>query len=297
MAGDKGTPDFLQAVETMGQMVSDFEQQSRVKLTPAEQQASDSDLLEMELNYRPRRSTALNPDRRLFKTNPPGYNVLMGLGAFSVLGGFTLSALLTLVVLGQGGPQQAAALAVGLGVGLWAGLALPSRLWRSIGAGPRSLLRIPGYLGSGFILVLTMVAFAAVVRLSVALVAAPKAPATPSATSTPSAPPAPARWSGNNWQILRSADKQPLRLTLAQARNRCKALGPGWRLPTRADNSLVRQSITHSDYQMLTFHLDEPSVLTGYYDFAPQGIGWCLHADLEESKELRNVLCLKDPVP
>lgn len=279
--------------------MAEFQEQSRVKLTPAELQASDSDLLEMELNYRPRRSTALNPDRRLFKTNPPGYNVLIGLGAFFALGGFTASALISLLLLGRGGPQQAAATAIGLGVALWAGLSLPTRVWRAMGAGPRSLLRVPGYLGPGCILVVAMLAFTAVVRVSAAMFAPkPALVANPASrpTAAPEAPPAPARWSGDNWQILRSPNQQPLRLTLAQARNRCKALGPDWRLPTRADNARIREVLTHADFQWLTFHLDEPSVMTGYYYFAARA-GWCLRGNLKEDKELRCVLCFKEASP
>ncbi len=62
---------------------------------------SDQAQLESELNYSPPQN-----DKRFFKTHPPGYNVMSGLGAFFGLIGFLLGLLGTVSMLGGGGISE-----------------------------------------------------------------------------------------------------------------------------------------------------------------------------------------------
>ena len=110
--------------------------------------ASDQQQLETELNYKP-----VQHDTRFFKTHPPGYNVMIGLGAFFGLVGFLLGSVVTVSVLGRGGVGEIAGCLVGLVVAFTLGWTLPRAFWRGIGPHGRAVLRVPGHLGAWAILV------------------------------------------------------------------------------------------------------------------------------------------------
>jgi hypothetical protein len=264
---------------------------------------SDDDQLERELNY-----MAPRHDRRFFKTNPSGYNLMIGMGAVFALGGFGLGGVLTLVLLGNG-PQGAPALVatlVGLVVALGMGLALPRKLWVAIGPTGRTLLRPLGYLGAFPVIVAALLGLSLLASgIRAVQSGVPVSKLFSGLRETLAEGPL----RGEDWQVLsrlQGRQEVPQSMTLAEARKACAALGKGWRLPLPEDADFVRQRVTGYRWARCQFHVEnDPSSKdkdrTGYLGQSKQG--WRVVMDSvpvlpmgevrHEEPVRRQVLCIR----
>lgn len=282
-------PTDLKNLESIGAVVRDFHEQSRVPLSAKEQKASDREELERELNYK-----APYRDRRFFKTRPPGYNVMVALGAFFALLGFLLGGISTLAVLGGGKLSEFLACIVGFVLAAILGYKLPRIIWRGIGPTGRGVLRVFGYLGAGPILIVCFLSAALLVNgLKATLGQLRSSDPTPMETSQEPPVVEVGPLSGADWQFLVDADKKPLTLTLAEAHTRCKALGEGWRLPRLQDQALINSKVTNPHWQSCAFHFDNGEDFHGFFDFSELTKAWGPHAVMDDLP--RQVLCLRAP--
>ncbi len=255
---------------------------------------SDSEQLERELNYKPPQR-----DTRFFKTHPPGYNVINGMGAFFGLSGFLLGLLATVTLLGRGGFAEVLGFIVGLIFAAIFGWKLPRAIWRGIGPSGRSVLRVFGYLGSGGTLIFCFLAAALLVgglkgvigstptaENAEMLMQTPAQTVTQTPTIVEEAP-----LSGADWQVLVGADGKPLKLTLAEARARCKAMGNDWRLPRLNDMAMVDSKVKNPAWTTCVLHFDSGKNLHGKLEFDKNLKTWRSTATKDDSP--RQVLLIR----
>ncbi len=264
---------------------------------------SDDDLLQRELNYR-----APVRDRRFFKTNPPGYNLLIGLGAVFALGGFVLGAGMTAVLFGTGGQGVPALMASGVGlvVALVLGLTLPPKVWVAIGPTGRSILRPIGYLGAWPVLVAALLGLSLVAGTIQAIQSGvPMSKLVSGVRADLSEGPV----RGDDWQVLsqlQDGKQVPLKMTLAEARTACAALGKEWRLPGSQDVDFIRERLQGYRWSRYQFHVEaDPNSKDGkrslHLDKSKNG--WRVVMDnvsvrpmgevSHEKPVVRSVLCLR----
>jgi hypothetical protein len=282
-------PRDTENFEIVGTVVREFHNKARVPLTEKENNASDRDLLERELNYK-----APYNDRRFFKTRPPGYNVMTGLGSFFALTGFLLGAVSTIALLGRGVITEFVGCVVGLSAAAILGYKLPKMIWRGIGPNLRGPLRLFGYLGSGPILILCVLAFALPFgAFKGVLGKLPSSEPTPAEISKGPAAVEVGPLSGPDWQVLVDAENKPLVVSLAEAHTLCQKLGEGWRLPRLNDQAFINSTVTNPTWQTCVFHFDNGEEFHGFFDFPESVNTWCPHATMEDLP--RQVLCLRKP--
>ncbi|MBS2035418.1 hypothetical protein JST97_10540 [bacterium] len=235
---------------------------------------NEDELLEKELNYRPPQR-----DTRLIKTHPPGYNVLSGISAFFLVGGFILGGLPVQLALGQNAGIPA--ILSGAVVGLLLAFTVPRKLWVGIGPTGRAMLRPFGCMGSFAIWMMCLVALAVVVNLgkffagggSVAGAVALR---------------------GDNWQVICNPDRlgDARNLTLAEARRACAALGPEWRLPKAEDLGFVQANLTGLMWRSARFRLDEDGPNQRFFEYNPRQSSWGI-VSTSSSDIPMQALCLK----
>ena len=205
---------------------------------------NDDEELERELNY-----VKPEDDRRFFKTNPPGYNVLIGLGAIFALIGFVIGGIFTSATLGKEGLSPFIAIGIGLASAAFLGLTIPPVLWRGIGPTGRMFFRPFGYLGAGPVLVIIVLGFSLMVAAGKMLTSG--IPLSQLATGGP--------LQGADWQVLSSPHKdkpEAKTMSLAEAKLKCSTLGKGWRLPTAADTDFVNERVKAYQWRRCRFFLD-----------------------------------------
>ena len=237
---------------------------------------NDDELLERELNYRPPQR-----DTRLLKTHPPGYNVLSGISAFFLVGGFILGGLPVQIALGANGGIPA--ILSGTVVGLLLAFTIPRKLWIGIGPSGRALLRPFGCMGSFAIWMMCLLALAVVVNLGKFFAGGG------SVTSAVAV-------RGDNWQVICNPEGvgHARDLTLAEARRACAALGPGWRLPEAEDLEFVKTNLTGLMWRSARFRLDEDGSDHRFFAYDKRQSNWQIVSTSSADMPMQ-ALCLRLP--
>ncbi len=242
--------------------------------------AVDAAELDREINYRqPYRDT------RFFKLNPPGHNVMVGMGAACALAGFAFGGGVAMAVFGTSGLGPPLGFITGSILALVLGLWLPETIWLGIGPGVRAVIRPIGYLGAWPFIVGPLLALGFLTGTVKVIIHGPPPARGHSAVS----------YQGDRWRIITDVYRgreKPVTMTIREARVACAAIGGGWRLPTAADASRVNARLTGRTLDHCRFHLDREATPGLRYLGYARGIGWRVESSAVATP--RQVLCIRD---